>query len=98
MQNLAIAQAGTENQLGEMIGQLVSKVSTDTPVLVLSTRPKPEPLEQLIKTNNPAVLRSVQRLTVWVQAGTSEFNELFQMPNETAVKRVLQSAVSEEEG
>lgn len=98
MQNLAIAQAGTENQLGEMIGQLVSKVSTDTPVLVLSTRPKPESLEQLIKTNNPAVLRSVQRLTVWVQAGTSEFNELFQMPNETAVKRVLQSAVSEEEG
>ena len=98
MQNLAIAQAGTENQLGEMIVQLVSQVSTDTPMLVLSTRPKPESLEDFMQTDNSAVLHSAQRLTIWIQAGTAEFNALFQMPNETVVKRVLQSAASEEAG
>ena len=86
MQSLATAQAGSVDQLGDAIGQLFLRVSVETPVLVLSTRPRPDSFADFVPTSTTELLRSVERRTSWVQVGTSEFSKIFQMPNETAIR------------
>ena len=98
MQSLATAQAGSNIQLGEAIEELFLRVSAETPVLILSTRPRPDSMADFIPASSAELLRSAERSTRWIQVGTSEFRKLFQMPNETVVNDALQSAAVEEVG
>ena len=92
MQNLATAQAGSATQLGESLKQLFSQVSGETPLIVISARPRPDSFAELVPTDKTKILRLIESSTRWLQVGTPEFEKIFQMPNEHSLVKAEQSA------
>lgn len=81
MQNLAIAEGAGNNELGEGLKRAYSDISVGTPVIVISTRPKPDSLGSLLELGNHSSKHVVEKWTRWIEVDSPEFDALFQMSN-----------------
>lgn len=82
MQRLAIAQGAAKTHLGSGVMELFNSVSAGTPMIVVSTRPKPATLSDVFESEHSASSSRVEKWIRWIEVGSPEFRELFVLPNE----------------
>lgn len=83
MRRLATAQGAADSTLGDGIQQLFANVSQGTPVIVISTRPRPADFRDLVQSNTPSAMRMIEKWVRWIEVDSAEFHELFVMPDQT---------------
>lgn len=97
MRVLATVQPSPAADLTRPLLELADAVSHNTPLYVISSRAKPE-LSQWIEQDDPrefGQLKNVWPAIVWLTVGSPEFNELFQLPDESEDLRLLATKWSE---
>lgn len=71
MKELAIIKPSSDNKIETALFEMASAASAGTPLIVISTRPRPDFAEM-----DYGIEAALNR-TDWIQVGTSEFDELF---------------------
>jgi len=91
MEKLAVIKASPQNGFVDALKDVSINVSKGTPIIVVSTRPRPE------FPDADALLESALNRVDWVQAGTSDFDGLFHF-EESVLREQLKDVFESNDG